>query len=235
MEGENLTQNFTIYKALMNKLVNDGIKLSKLKINTVFINRLPKKWLSFCQSLRNTNHVKDSELASLFGKLKYEENLIDNINKTEKKKSLTTATPLSTAFISTFIVQDFQDSPDDEEDTRRSQEYMNDLEMEFHKRDLLAKSKRFFKKDEEEVSFDDNEMVDVMVLMALADDESVAIGKESARNVFKDLGYLKLKDLICLIIILNLPQFVALLFVGIKSLHDVLEVTAAKVCVTAAK
>ncbi|GJT10284.1 retrovirus-related pol polyprotein from transposon TNT 1-94 [Tanacetum coccineum] len=77
-EGESLTQTFTNYKALMNELVNDGIKLSKLEINTGFINGLPKKWLSFCQSLRITNHVKDSELASLFGKLKYEENLIDN-------------------------------------------------------------------------------------------------------------------------------------------------------------
>ncbi|GJV43861.1 retrovirus-related pol polyprotein from transposon TNT 1-94 [Tanacetum coccineum] len=77
-EGETLTQTFTRYKALMNELVNDGIKLSKLEINSGFINGLPKKWLSFYQSLRNTNHVKDSELASLFGKLKYEENLIDN-------------------------------------------------------------------------------------------------------------------------------------------------------------
>ncbi|GJV44097.1 hypothetical protein Tco_1428633 [Tanacetum coccineum] len=50
----------------MNELVNDGIKLSKVEINIGFINGLPKKWLSFCQSLRNTNHVKDSELASLF-------------------------------------------------------------------------------------------------------------------------------------------------------------------------
>ncbi|GJU95700.1 retrovirus-related pol polyprotein from transposon TNT 1-94 [Tanacetum coccineum] len=64
-EVETLIQTFTRYKALMNKLVNDGIKLSKLEINTSFINRLPKKWLSFCQNLRNTNHVK-SELASLF-------------------------------------------------------------------------------------------------------------------------------------------------------------------------
>ncbi|GJV72214.1 hypothetical protein Tco_1492209 [Tanacetum coccineum] len=143
---ETLIQNFNRYKALINELVNDGIKLSKLEINTSFINGLPKKWLSFCQSLRNTNHVKDSELASLFGKPKYEENLIDNIYETEKKKSLTSTTPLSTAFISTYIVQDFQDNHDDEEDTRSSQEYMNDLEMEFHERVLLAKSKRFFKK-----------------------------------------------------------------------------------------
>ncbi|GJU64441.1 retrovirus-related pol polyprotein from transposon TNT 1-94, partial [Tanacetum coccineum] len=145
-EGETLTQTFTRYKALMNELVNDGIKLSKLEINTGFINGLPKKWLSFCQSLRNTNHVKDSELASLFGKLKYEENLIDNIYETEKNKSLVSATPLSTAFISTSIVQDFQDSPDDEEDTRSSHEYLNDLEEEYQARALLAKSKRFFKK-----------------------------------------------------------------------------------------
>ncbi|GJV61659.1 retrovirus-related pol polyprotein from transposon TNT 1-94 [Tanacetum coccineum] len=138
-EGESLTQTFTRYKALMNELVNDGIKLSKLEINTGFINGLPKKWLSFCQSLKNTNRVKDSELASLFGKLKYEENLIDNIYETEKNKSLISTTPLSTTFFSTFIVQDFQDSPDDEEDTRSSHEYLNDLEEEYQASALLAK------------------------------------------------------------------------------------------------
>nr|GFC29834.1 hypothetical protein [Tanacetum cinerariifolium] len=41
---------------------------------------------------------------------------------------------------------DFQDSPDDEGDTRSSQEYMNDLEEEYQARAILAKSKRFFKK-----------------------------------------------------------------------------------------
>ncbi|GJS51680.1 hypothetical protein Tco_0625042 [Tanacetum coccineum] len=62
------------------------------------------------------------ELASIFDKLKYEENLIDSIYDTEKMKSLSTTTPLSTALFSTSIVQDFQDSPDDEEDTRSSQD-----------------------------------------------------------------------------------------------------------------
>ncbi|GKB41209.1 retrovirus-related pol polyprotein from transposon TNT 1-94 [Tanacetum coccineum] len=137
-------------------------------------------------------------------------------------------------------IRDSQDSLDDEEDTRRSQEYMNDLEEEYQARALLAKSKRFFKKgtqrfssakatdqtechkcgkkghfardcfsktsvpsyqspfqnnsqpkflsssqrklEEEEVSSDDNEMVGVKALMALADDENVAVGKESAKN-----------------------------------------------------
>ncbi|GJS99768.1 retrovirus-related pol polyprotein from transposon TNT 1-94 [Tanacetum coccineum] len=94
----------------------------------------------------NVNHVKDFDLASLIGKLKYEENLIDSIYKTEKSKSLVFATPLSTAFISTSIVQDFQYSPDDEDDTRSSQEYLNDIEEEYQARAFLAKSKRFFKK-----------------------------------------------------------------------------------------
>nr|GEW12922.1 hypothetical protein [Tanacetum cinerariifolium] len=111
-----------------------------------FINGLPKKWLSLCQSLRNINHVKDFELASLFGKLKYEETLIDSIYETEKCKSLVSATPLSTAFFSTSIVQDFQDSSDDEEDTRSSHEYLNELKEEYQAKALLVKSKRFFKK-----------------------------------------------------------------------------------------
>ncbi|GKE35873.1 retrovirus-related pol polyprotein from transposon TNT 1-94 [Tanacetum coccineum] len=100
----------------------------------------------FLPNLINTNHVKDSELASLFGKLKYEENLIDNIYETKKSKSLVSATPLSTSFFSTSIIQDFQDSPDDKKDTRSSHEYLNDLEEEYQARALLAKSKRFFKK-----------------------------------------------------------------------------------------
>ncbi|GJX60103.1 retrovirus-related pol polyprotein from transposon TNT 1-94 [Tanacetum coccineum] len=39
-----------------------------------------------------------------------------------------------------------KDSPDDEEDTRSSKEYLNDLKEEYQARALLAKSKRFFKK-----------------------------------------------------------------------------------------
>nr|GEY81910.1 hypothetical protein [Tanacetum cinerariifolium] len=100
----------------------------------------------------NTNHVKDSELASIFGKLKYEENLIDSIYETKKNKYLISTTPLATAFISTSIVKDFQDSPGDEEDTRSSHEYLNDLEEEYQARALLPKSKRLFKKDTQRFS-----------------------------------------------------------------------------------
>nr|GEV20535.1 hypothetical protein [Tanacetum cinerariifolium] len=40
---------------------------------------------------------------------------------------------------------DFQDSPDDEEDTRSSHKYLKDLEEEYQAKSLLAKSKSFFK------------------------------------------------------------------------------------------
>ncbi|GKC29470.1 hypothetical protein Tco_1036764 [Tanacetum coccineum] len=100
------------------------------------------------------------------------------------------------------ILEDFQDSPDDEKDSRSIQEYMNDLEEEYQARALLAGSKRLFKKgtqssssgenkcliaesydwDEEEVSSDDNDVTEVKALMALADEERVSVGKESARN-----------------------------------------------------
>ncbi|GJX25307.1 hypothetical protein Tco_0231603 [Tanacetum coccineum] len=205
-EGETPTQTFTRYKALMNELVNNGIKLSKLEINTGFLNGLQKKWLN-------------------------------SIYEAEKRKSLVFATPLSTTFFSTSIVQDFQDSPDDEEDTRSNHEYLNDLDEEYQARALLAKSKRFFKKgtqsssqhkpdlrptkdfeakynkikakldllssstsaskaataknkgliaeayewDKEEVSSDDNKMAEFKVLMVLAEDDDV-VSKEGARN-----------------------------------------------------
>nr|GEX90319.1 retrovirus-related Pol polyprotein from transposon TNT 1-94 [Tanacetum cinerariifolium] len=95
------------------------------------------------------------------------------------------------------VLEDSQDSPDDEEDTRSSQEYMNDLKEEYQARALLAKSKRFFKTstqrfrsliaesydwDEEGVSYDDNEVLEVKALMDLVDKERGSVSKESARN-----------------------------------------------------
>ncbi|GJV56911.1 hypothetical protein Tco_1457916 [Tanacetum coccineum] len=126
---------------------------------------------------------------------------------------------------------DFQDSPDNEEDTRSSQEYLNDLKEEYQAKALLAKSKRFFRKgsqrfsgakatedtqcykcvkashallslsasisnsrqdkglvaetydwDEEEVSSDEEELVEVKSFMALAEEERAPISKDEARN-----------------------------------------------------
>ncbi|GJT00349.1 retrovirus-related pol polyprotein from transposon TNT 1-94 [Tanacetum coccineum] len=205
----NYVINFLTTKSTWDDLILYHEGPSNVKESMVMdLKLLPKKWLSFCQSLRNSNHVKDFKLASLFGKVKYEENLIDSIYETQKEKFLVSATPLSTAFFSTSIVQDFQDSPEDEKDTRSSHEYLNDLDEEYQARALLAKSKRFFKKGtqmfssakatdqteyhkcgrtepyewyEEDVSSDDNEMTKVKVLMTLVE-ENDAVSKEGARN-----------------------------------------------------
>nr|GEU59688.1 retrovirus-related Pol polyprotein from transposon TNT 1-94 [Tanacetum cinerariifolium] len=114
------------------------------------------------------------------------------------------------------VLEDFQDSPDDEEDTSRSQEYIDVLEEEYqHKPELrptkdveakynkvkaklallsssasaskalMVKNKSLiaesYECDKEEVSSDDNEMVKVKVLMALAEDND-DVNKEGARN-----------------------------------------------------
>ncbi|GJZ42708.1 retrovirus-related pol polyprotein from transposon TNT 1-94 [Tanacetum coccineum] len=70
---------------------------------------------------------------------------VENFTNWKKRFMCHIIAPLSTAFFSTSIVQDFQDSPDDEEDTRNSHEYLNDLEEGYQARALLAKSKRYFK------------------------------------------------------------------------------------------
>nr|GEW08046.1 retrovirus-related Pol polyprotein from transposon TNT 1-94 [Tanacetum cinerariifolium] len=133
--------------------------------------------------------------------------------------------------------ENFQDNLNDEEGTKSSHEYLNDIEEEYQARAILAKSKRFFKKgtqsspqhkpelrltkdfeakynkvkaklallsssasasktstvknkgliaeayewDKEQVSLDDNEMIEVKVLIALAEDND-AVSKEGARN-----------------------------------------------------
>ncbi|GKA17164.1 retrovirus-related pol polyprotein from transposon TNT 1-94 [Tanacetum coccineum] len=57
-----------------------------------------------------------------------------------KKALITTPSdsPISIAFFSNSIVQDFQENSDDEADKRSIEEYLRDLELEFHKRALLA-------------------------------------------------------------------------------------------------
>ncbi|GJT67425.1 retrovirus-related pol polyprotein from transposon TNT 1-94, partial [Tanacetum coccineum] len=64
----------------------------------------------------------------------------------EKDKGKMTIIPFEEDAKMLTHVTNFQDSPDDEEDTRSSQEYMNDLEEEYQASTLLAKYKRFFKK-----------------------------------------------------------------------------------------
>ncbi|GJU82199.1 retrovirus-related pol polyprotein from transposon TNT 1-94 [Tanacetum coccineum] len=132
--------------------------------------------------------------------------------------------------------EDFQDSPDDEEDTRSSHEYLNDLEEEYQARALLAKFKRFFKKgtaskaaavknkgliieayewDEEEVSSNDNEMAEVKVLTTLAE-ENDGISKEGARNG----EWVKISMRKLLLLEQEKLDFLTMYHVNIKSLKE---------------
>ncbi|GJS02866.1 retrovirus-related pol polyprotein from transposon TNT 1-94 [Tanacetum coccineum] len=65
-----------------------------------------------------------------------------------KKALITTPSdsPISTAFFSNNIVQDFQENSDNEADERTSEEYLRDMDIEFHERALLANSKHFIKR-----------------------------------------------------------------------------------------
>ncbi|GJV52669.1 hypothetical protein Tco_1448410 [Tanacetum coccineum] len=74
--NESLSQPYTRYKTLLNELANDGVNLSKHEINVGFVNSLPEKWSTFSQGLRNANHTQTLDLAYIYGRFVYEDNLI---------------------------------------------------------------------------------------------------------------------------------------------------------------
>ncbi|GJZ38270.1 hypothetical protein Tco_0584461 [Tanacetum coccineum] len=147
--NESLSHTYTCYKTLLNELANDGVNLSKHEINVGFVNSLPEKWLTFSQGLRNANHTQTRDLEDIYGRFVYKHNLIQRRYSDTKKALITTpsSTAISTAFFYNNVVQDFQENSDDEVDERSSEEYLRDLDIEFHERALLANSKRHFAKD----------------------------------------------------------------------------------------
>ncbi|GJT25453.1 retrovirus-related pol polyprotein from transposon TNT 1-94 [Tanacetum coccineum] len=177
--------------------------------------RLLKKWLGFCQSLRNTNHVKDSKLASLFD---------SPDDKEDKKRSHEYLNDLEEEYKARALLakskrlfkkgtQRFSSAKASYQTkchkcgkkghfTRdcwskalvplyQSSFQLKPLSSSQHKpelrptKDFEAKYNKFMAKlallNEEEVSSDDNEMVEVKVLMALAE-ENDAVSKKGARN-----------------------------------------------------
>ncbi|GJV37799.1 retrovirus-related pol polyprotein from transposon TNT 1-94 [Tanacetum coccineum] len=141
---ESLSQTYTRYKTLLNDLANDGVNLSKHEINIGFVNSLPEKWLTFSQGLRNANHTQTLDLADIYGRFVYEDNLIQ-IRYSDTKKALVTtpsSTHISIAFFSNNVIQDFQKYSDE----RFSEEYLRDLDIKYHERAPLENSKRFIKR-----------------------------------------------------------------------------------------
>ncbi|GJR60323.1 hypothetical protein Tco_1502485 [Tanacetum coccineum] len=97
---------------------------------------LPEKWITFTQGLRNANHTQTLDLADIYG-----------------------STPISTKFFSNNVIHDFQENSDDEVDERSSEEYLRDLDIEYHKRALLANLKRngYSLKDKNKAKLDKTE------------------------------------------------------------------------------
>nr|GEY86716.1 hypothetical protein [Tanacetum cinerariifolium] len=85
---ESLSQTFTRYKTLLNELANDGVNFSKHKIIVGFINSLPEKWLTFSQGLRNANNTQTLDIADIYGRFVYEDNLIQKRSSEEYLRDL---------------------------------------------------------------------------------------------------------------------------------------------------
>ncbi|GJU42067.1 hypothetical protein Tco_1195024 [Tanacetum coccineum] len=90
MSTESLSHTYTRYKTLLNELANDGVNLSKHEINVGFVNSLPEKWLTFSQGLRNANHTQTLDLANIYERFVYEDNLIQRRYSDTKKALITT-------------------------------------------------------------------------------------------------------------------------------------------------
>ncbi|GKG36129.1 hypothetical protein Tco_0443807, partial [Tanacetum coccineum] len=95
------------------------------------------------QTQRANNSIKNDSLVTLYGKYNYEEGLIDKIYESETQRFSIQASS-SKALISNT---QFQDSDSDvEEDQSTSNEFMADLNVEYHERALIANQKRFYKR-----------------------------------------------------------------------------------------
>nr|GEU75625.1 retrovirus-related Pol polyprotein from transposon TNT 1-94 [Tanacetum cinerariifolium] len=111
-------------------------KITNLKLG------LHEKWLRFSQWLRNANHIQTLDLADIYEKFVYEDNLIYRRYLESKKAMITT--PISSALFSNNVVHNFKESSSDEKDERSREEYLRDLDLEFHERALLASTWKTF-------------------------------------------------------------------------------------------
>nr|GEY88027.1 retrovirus-related Pol polyprotein from transposon TNT 1-94 [Tanacetum cinerariifolium] len=174
---ESLSQTYTRYKTLLNELANDGVNLSKHEINVGFVNSLPEKWLTFSQRLRNANHTQTLDLADIYGMFVYEDNLIQKSQadpkiqkdyKAEYKKMKAKVALLETNPSTSQTLETFQPK----------------------NKGLVAET---FNWDEEEVS-DDEEVTQVKLLMALADDELTVVKNHARNGEWIDITMRKCRD-----------------------------------------
>nr|GEU51671.1 retrovirus-related Pol polyprotein from transposon TNT 1-94 [Tanacetum cinerariifolium] len=211
LEGKKVNGTYNQLKCLLNDLENNRVIISQSEVNATFVNSLLRKWLSMNQTQRANNTIKNDSLAALYGKYHYEEGLIDDIYAS-KTQRFTIHTSSSKSLISN---NHFQDSDSDvEEDNRTNNEFMADLNVEYHERallriDELTKGKYYkgksdkrksdkglvaesFDWDDESVSLEDEGTTKFKAFMAIADDEP-SVGKGDARSDYThvDLQYVE--------------------------------------------
>nr|GEX31482.1 retrovirus-related Pol polyprotein from transposon TNT 1-94 [Tanacetum cinerariifolium] len=161
--NESLSQTYTRYKTILNELSNDGVNLSKHEINVGFLNSLPEKWLTFSEGLRNANHTQTLDLADIYERFVYDDNLIQRSQADPKaQKNYKAEYKKLKAKIALL-----EANPSTSQTPKTLQPKNKCLVI------------KIFDWDEEEV-FDDEEVTQVKVLMALADDE-LTVGKNHAR------------------------------------------------------
>ncbi|GKC34996.1 retrovirus-related pol polyprotein from transposon TNT 1-94 [Tanacetum coccineum] len=143
LKGEKVNGTFTRLKFLLNELENNGVTIPQIEVNATFLNSLPRKWLSMNLTQRANNSIKNDSLATMYGKYNYEEGLIDQIYELETQR-FTIQASSSKALI--FNHQFPNSDSDVKEDQRTNNEFMADLNAEYHERALLANQKRFYKR-----------------------------------------------------------------------------------------
>ncbi|GJZ77618.1 retrovirus-related pol polyprotein from transposon TNT 1-94 [Tanacetum coccineum] len=164
LEGEKVNGTFTRLKCLLNDLKNNGVSIPQAKVNAMFVNRLPRKWLSMNQTQRANNSIKNDTLATLYGKYNYEEGLIDQIYESETSR-FTIKASNSKALV--FNIH-FQDSDSD----------INAIYKGKSEKRLVAES---FDWDKESISSKDEGVTKVKAFMAIAKEEP-SVGKADARS-----------------------------------------------------
>ncbi|GKB73103.1 hypothetical protein Tco_0934515 [Tanacetum coccineum] len=111
-----LRLKFNAFKALKVEKLNGAYTWLKCLLNDLECNE------------RANNSIKNDNLAALYGKYNYEEDLIDDIYKPHTQKFTIQASSLKA-----LVSNNFQDSDSDvEEDNRTSNEFMADLNAEYH-------------------------------------------------------------------------------------------------------
>nr|GEX09038.1 hypothetical protein [Tanacetum cinerariifolium] len=59
LEGEKVMGTFTRLKCLLNDLENNGVIIPQAEVNVIFVNSMPRKWLSMNQTQRENNSIKN--------------------------------------------------------------------------------------------------------------------------------------------------------------------------------